>query len=86
MHAAEAYGRIIISEMCLPDEDKTIKPTALGGIAGGQKFIVQDILFKFAVDFEGLYGGDEFSMKGEWVSFFCRFSSCFFPLLIRGWS
>jgi hypothetical protein len=37
---------------------------ALGGIAGGQKFIVQDILFKFAVDFEGLYGGDAFAMKG----------------------
>ena len=49
VHAAEAYGRIIISEMCLPDAAKTIKPTAIGGIAGGQKFIVQDILFKLSL-------------------------------------
>jgi hypothetical protein len=33
VHAAEAYGRIIISELCLPDELKTIKPTALGGLS-----------------------------------------------------
>lgn len=28
---------------------KTIKPTAMGGIVGGDKYIVNNILFKFAV-------------------------------------
>jgi hypothetical protein len=34
---------------------KTIQPVAVGGVAGGEKFIVHGILFKFAVDFGGLY-------------------------------
>jgi hypothetical protein len=35
-----SYGRIIISERFLPVADKTIKPTtALGGTAGGLKYI-----------------------------------------------
>ena len=63
---AEVYGRIIISERCLPAQQKSIKPVALGGQAGGSKFIVQGILFKYALDVkigEGskrekwLYGG-----------------------------
>lgn len=63
---AEVYGRIIVSERCLPPEQKSIKPVALGGQAGGSKFIVQGILFKYALDVkigEGskrekwLYGG-----------------------------
>jgi hypothetical protein len=47
---AEVYGRIIISERCLPPEQKSIKPVALGGQAGGSKFMVQGILFKYALD------------------------------------
>lgn len=47
---AEVYGRIIISERCLPAEKKSIKPVALGGQAGGSKFMVQGILFKYALD------------------------------------
>lgn len=42
---------------------KTIKPVDVGGYAGGEKYITQGILFKFAVDWKGLYGGDEYSMK-----------------------
>ncbi len=34
------YGRIIISEMALPNEAKTIKSIDIGGIAGGIKFQV----------------------------------------------
>lgn len=41
VYAAEAYGRIIISELCLPNDLKTIKSIGLGGIAGGEKYIVQ---------------------------------------------
>eukprot|EP01132_Coremiostelium_polycephalum_P007680 gene7680-9448_t len=59
--AAENYGFIIIKEMFLPNELKTIKPIDLGGIAGGQKYICQNILFKFAYDQQigstWLYGG-----------------------------
>lgn len=48
-HSAETYGmpnllnkgKIIISEVQLRDEDKTIKPLSLGGAAGGLKFKVQ---------------------------------------------
>jgi hypothetical protein len=42
---------------------KTIKPVNVGGIAGGQKYVVSGILFKFAIDNHGLYGGDENAMK-----------------------
>ncbi|ELR11467.1 uncharacterized protein ACA1_122080 [Acanthamoeba castellanii str. Neff] len=61
--AAETYGKIIISELGLPVEKKTIKPVAAGGQAGGEKYIVQGIFFKFALDIFGIYGGDEYAMK-----------------------
>ncbi|EGC32510.1 hypothetical protein DICPUDRAFT_15088, partial [Dictyostelium purpureum] len=65
VYAAETYGRIIISENFLSNELKTIKPVSVGGIAGGEKYIVQGILFKFALENEtfGLYGSDENAMK-----------------------
>jgi len=58
IQAAQTYGRIIISEVYLPHNRKTIPPLALGGVAGGQKYIVHNILFKFALDSGGLFGGD----------------------------
>jgi hypothetical protein len=33
------------SKVHLPDEEKTIKPVAIGGLAGGLKYIVQGILY-----------------------------------------
>lgn len=50
VHLAEVYGRIIISEYFLKPDEMTIKPTKLGGIAGGRKYICQGIIFKFALD------------------------------------
>jgi hypothetical protein len=45
--AASHYGHIIISELHLPVAQKTIKPsTEIGGVLGGQKFLVNNILFK----------------------------------------
>ena len=35
--------------------------TGLGGVAGGEKYIVHNILFKFALDSFGLYGGSDLS-------------------------
>lgn len=50
IYAAKTYGRIIISEKCVPVAQKTIQPAKAGGIAGGVKYVAQGILFKFAVD------------------------------------
>lgn len=46
VYAAKMYGKIICSEVCIPDEKKTIKPINLGGKAGGPKYIVGKILYK----------------------------------------
>jgi hypothetical protein len=56
--AATSYGKIIISEHFLPHEKKTIQPQSLPGIIGGEKFVVHNILFKFAVDHKNIYGSD----------------------------
>ncbi|MDP2437556.1 MAG: hypothetical protein Q8P67_17575 [archaeon] len=62
IQAANTYGRIIISERYLAK--KTIPPDpSYGGAAGGEKYVVNQILFKFAVDFKGLYGGDHGAAK-----------------------
>jgi hypothetical protein len=50
VETAERYGRIIVSERHVSNELKTVKPAALGGVAGGEKFVVHGILFKFALD------------------------------------
>jgi hypothetical protein len=60
---AKTYGQIIILERHLRDEEKSIAPKNLGGVAGGQKYVVANIVFKFAQDVklengEYLYGGD----------------------------
>lgn len=52
MYAASTYAKIIISELLLPESEKTVKPAALGGLAGGTKYVVQNIMFKFVLDFE----------------------------------
>ncbi len=46
LEVAKSYGKIIISEVSLPVEKKTIKPANIGGVAGGEKYRVQNILFK----------------------------------------
>lgn len=45
IYTATTYGKIIISEVYLPPEDKTIKPIR-GGIAGGEKYLCKGIYFK----------------------------------------
>eukprot|EP00002_Diphylleia_rotans_P010475 TRINITY_DN2096_c0_g1_i1.p1 TRINITY_DN2096_c0_g1~~TRINITY_DN2096_c0_g1_i1.p1 ORF type:complete len:1430 (-),score=323.34 TRINITY_DN2096_c0_g1_i1:230-4081(-) len=63
--AARTYGTVILNEYCLPLEAKTIKPVSVGGIAGGDKYLVPtcNILFKLATDKHGLYGGLENAQK-----------------------
>lgn len=58
-----SYGRVIICEQNLPKEQKSIPPVDMGGHAGGEKYMTGGILFKFAADFKGIYGNDEFAAK-----------------------
>ena len=62
---AETYGKVIISELSLPDNEKSIPPINIGGVAGGSKYAVRGLLFKFAVDVPPhfLYGSDEYAQK-----------------------
>ena len=74
INTAKSYGRIIILERYLKVRSqvpnphakqffKTIEPIDVGGRAGGEKFVLSGILFKFAVDTHGLYGNDSFAAK-----------------------
>lgn len=64
---AKSIGTTIISELFMNPDERTIKPVtqAIGGIAGGEKYIhaEEGIFFKFALDTKGIYGGDEYIMK-----------------------
>ena len=60
LETARHYGRIIVSEVFIPTKEKTIKPVSVGGVIGGEKFIVGNILYKFAIDV-GVFGGDHAS-------------------------
>ena len=54
--SATIYGKLIISEHMLPPNMRTIKRTnKVGGYLGGDKYIVNDILFKFANDAHGIF-------------------------------
>jgi len=61
---AKRVGKQIIRERNLPLHLKTIRPMCQNmGIAGGEKFKHNGIFFKYAIDTNGLYGGDAFAMK-----------------------
>jgi hypothetical protein len=57
-------GKIIISELFLEPSQRTIPTCAVGGTAGGVKYIYHGILFKFARDEHGIYAGDHYAQKG----------------------
>ena len=82
IHTAKVFGKIIISEMYLPIDAKTIKPVSVGGVAGGDKYVVHGILFKFAVDAHGLYGGDHVAagkVAGHELKGLMAYMSCEIP-------
>ena len=70
----------IISEKFVPDTEKTIRPLTqeLGGVAGGEKYVVAGILFKFSIDSKGLYGSDDLAAKeaGHQLKVWCRMRRC----------
>jgi len=88
IHCAKTYGRLIISEAGTPIESKTIPPTKIGGFAGGDKYIVNNILFKFAVDSQNLFDSEEAAhkiaghdLKGLISYFNLGIADLYFPLM-----
>ena len=64
VHTAKNFGKIIIAESKLPTSHQTLSPhPSIGGEEGGEKYVYHGILFKFAVDWKGIYGSDENAMK-----------------------
>eukprot|EP01119_Soliformovum_irregulare_P020844 TRINITY_DN6817_c0_g1_i2.p1 TRINITY_DN6817_c0_g1~~TRINITY_DN6817_c0_g1_i2.p1 ORF type:complete len:1128 (-),score=345.63 TRINITY_DN6817_c0_g1_i2:76-3459(-) len=63
IYTATTYGKIIISEVFVPPEDKTIKPFITRGVAGGEKYLCKGIYFKFAVNSMNIYPDDEAAIK-----------------------
>eukprot|EP01087_Luapelamoeba_hula_P015323 TRINITY_DN4566_c0_g1_i12.p1 TRINITY_DN4566_c0_g1~~TRINITY_DN4566_c0_g1_i12.p1 ORF type:complete len:1301 (-),score=219.59 TRINITY_DN4566_c0_g1_i12:10-3912(-) len=60
---AEVLAQVIIDERFVAPHLRTIAQASMGGIAGGEKYVSHNILFKFSRDHLGLYGNDEFAMK-----------------------
>lgn len=81
--SARTYGKIIISEAFMPAHLKTIQPVAIGGIAGGTKYLVRDILFKFSMDSRGLYQSDDAAAKlaGHELKGVMAYYNCHIPSL-----
>lgn len=63
MNIAVIYAKTLIGERFLPLHLKSIKPLDIGGTAGGDKFIVQGILFKFSQNNKALYGCEKNAQK-----------------------
>lgn len=63
--------KTIILERYLPETAKTIKPIQIGGLAGGEKYITQGILFKVcsSIEIENLYNTFYFSLQWIFMAF-----------------
>jgi hypothetical protein len=59
----DRVGRKIIDEIHKPVMYKTYKPLDAGGVAGGQKYVAENIFFKLCIDLNGIYGDDEYARK-----------------------
>lgn len=80
--------RTIVDERAVPEPQRTIRPIDIGGVAGGMKYMVDGVFFKFALDQGGLYGSDALAMKSASHEFrslmdiACHAIPVFFPLLM----
>eukprot|EP01130_Rhizamoeba_saxonica_P014986 TRINITY_DN662_c1_g2_i2.p2 TRINITY_DN662_c1_g2~~TRINITY_DN662_c1_g2_i2.p2 ORF type:complete len:506 (-),score=103.86 TRINITY_DN662_c1_g2_i2:2144-3661(-) len=93
-YASRMYAQVIISEIALTVKQKTYKPVDVGGLAGGQKYIIQGILFKLANE-DDMYNKVKHSMKVAshelkgLMSYYCSTEDLKFPLMsvidYRGW-
>jgi hypothetical protein len=74
---ATSLGRIIITEQYLPPAQQIIKPTKLPGLAGGLKYVVHSIMFKFCQDIHLRSGTKNLWMYGyEKVNNDAAISAC----------
>ena len=65
---AEKVVAVLARERSLPPEwqsacGRTLRQAGVGGVAGGQKFVVGGAFFKCAADDRRLYGADAFAAK-----------------------
>lgn len=65
IEVAKPIVKTIVTELGVPLEKKTIKPVNVGGIAGGEKYVMKQLFFKFAKDDVNirLYGSDDWAQK-----------------------
>lgn len=80
---AFTYGRLIISERAIDPQHRTIKPINIGGVAGGDKYIKNGILFKFAMDpiVATKNGKPVYLYGGLFYFFVCFVNSHFFSFI-----
>ena len=58
--AAVRIGKCIVDERDLPLAERKVQPAVgYGGHAGGEKFVSEGILFKYARDWQGIYQGSD---------------------------
>lgn len=65
IRSAKLYGKEIIQERWIDNASKTIKSLDVGGIAGGDKYLADNIFFKFNLDHFLIYGGSRNAAKAS---------------------
>ena len=60
---AKNIVKTIVLEEPLKNTERTIPEFSAGGVAGGRKYLSDNIFFKYARDVRGLYGSDELARK-----------------------
>ena len=53
---AQRVAKRIVDELGVAAAQRTVQAVDVGGVAGGEKYIHNGILYKFAKDFAGIYG------------------------------
>jgi hypothetical protein len=63
-HAATRIAKAIVAEEHLPPDRRTVVPVmSMRGVAGGEKFVANNMFLKFARDAYELYGSEELAAK-----------------------
>jgi hypothetical protein len=60
---ASRIARVIVEQCYLPAAARTFQPVSGMGIAGGEKYIANNMFFKLVRDIHGIYGGDTGAAK-----------------------
>lgn len=60
---ARFLAELIAAERTMYEDQRSIRALNVGGVAGGDKHLVGSVFIKYAVDSDGLYGGDAPAQK-----------------------